>query len=966
LKKLFLYRPFLWLRRILLFVLAAAIIFGLVLYIVVNSPVVIKRAAKIFASDYNLSYSSIEGNILTGVKIDDLAYENEKLAKHILFRWNTNGLFQRKIVLNTLKIEEANVDAILRFVASFEGNESKMTVSHEENASEVTALRLLMPKIVVIEDLQMDLLPASYDPLSINRFVLVAKDVIFDAQNLVVQDAEVELEGSTDYGDAVYSGRVKDNHLVGNMRLIPNEKLFELYALPVRKEAIGGIVIDFDASAERVVADVSAKATQLLKSKNGEFNIDIKSLLSHVVYGIKDGVLVVDSEVIVDTPYAKDIFVSNRFVKDGNISYTGKAKAKTFVGIDAKLAKPLQNLQLNYKGDAQSIQTDFLSDSLKGYFNSLDFKKGDFHLETTKAMLLSGFISLPEELEKTKFNAVVDAPIEFDSNLSIKAKTQITSNLANIKADIVYGKTLQVDAVAHLPQDSLLRTYNKEVKWDNLNPIAVEIKMVNDAMKMTVNTGVLSANANYSLKSKQIEGKITFDGLNADIEGIADKKITINTKVKSVASMIKSLQSIYTLDTFSIEGSANMSVVITGLKKIDVLFQSPTLKYQADRRTTHAIDDIEVKMSMEDSNLVLSHYKLTYNKMKLFSTKPSLVNLEKDTIYVKSFWLNDALKVEGEYNQKTKKGTLSAQADKLHIEHKIADLDGEVDVKILLDGEKTSINGTILLVGGDIHYDINAKGFATDSDIIILQEMKDKSESPFMDNLSMSVRVYTEEPLIYKQGDLDVKANVDLNVYKAENAEVMLLGSVNLLEGGSYYFEGKRFILNASYIYFTGDPNKPRLEQSIKYQTLNYLITVRITGTPEAPNISFSSTPSLTKEQILSLILFDSEAVSGSHSGEDMMKMMGGSMAKSVLSNMGVKIDYLVFGSDSSVEIGKKLTDKLTVVYVNGLVSSVKLKYRHGKRLESVIEASEESTSYDIIYKRDFKDLKEFKEFKEI
>lgn len=943
--------------------LANTIIFGFALYFIVNSPAVVNRAAKIFASDYNLSYSSIRGNMLTGIEIDDLAYANEKLAKHILFIWNPIGLFQRKIIFNTLKIEEVNVDAIIRFMASFESNESKISVSHEDNTSEATILRFLTPKVIVIENLQMDLLPATYNTLYFNKLVLAAKDIIFDAQNFIVQDAEVELDGSTDHGDAVYIGRVKDNHLLGQMHLVPNEKLFELYALPVRKEAIGGIVIDFDASAERVVADVSAKATQLLRGKNGEFNIDIKSLLSHVVYGIKDGVLVVDSEAVVDTPYAKDIFVSNRFVKDSNISYTGKVKAKTFVGIDAKLAKPLQNLQLNYKGDAQSIQTDFLSDNLKGYFNSLDFKKGDFHLETTKPLLLSGFITLPEELQKTKFNVVVDAPIEFESNLTIKAKTQITSNVANIKADIVYGKTLQVDAIAHLPQESLLRTYNKEVKWDNLNPIAVEVKMVNDAMKMTVNAGVLSANVNYSLKSKQIEGKMTFDGLNADIDGIADKKITINAKVKSVPSAIQSLQSIYTLDEFPIEGNANMSVVVTGLKKIDVSFQSPTLTYQPDRRTTHVIDDVEAKMSMENSNLVLNHYKLTYNKMKLFSTKPSLMSLKEDMVHISALWLNDELRVEGDYNLKTRKGSLSAQADKLHIEHKLADLDGKVDIKILLEGDKTSVNGTILLVEGDIHYDINQKSFASDSDIIILQEMKDKNESLFMDNLSMSVRIYSKEALAYKQGDLDVKANVDLNVYKAENTELMLLGSVDILEGGSYYFEGKKFISEPSYIYFTGDPNKPILEQSIQYQTLNYLITVKITGTPEAPNISFSSMPSLTKEQILSVILFDSEAGSGSHSSDEMMKMMGGSMAKSVLSNVGVKIDYLVFGSDSSMEVGQKLTDKITIIYVNGIVSSVKLKYQHGKRLESVIEASEESTSYDIVYKRDFKDLKELKEF---
>jgi len=110
----------------------------------------------------------------------------------------------------------------------------------------------------------------------------------------------------------------------------------------------------------------------------------------------------------------------------------------------------------------------------------------------------------------------------------------------------------------------------------------------------------------------------------------------------------------------------------------------------------------------------------------------------------------------------------------------------------------------------------------------------------------------------------------------------------------------------------------------------------------------------LTREQILSIILFDSEGGAGSSSGEDMMKMMGGAMAKSALSNLGVQLDHLVIGEGNSVEVGKKLTDDIIIIYVKDEISSVKLKYRHGKRMESVIGVSEESQSYDIIYKKDF------------
>ena len=102
------------------------------------------------------------------------------------------------------------------------------------------------------------------------------------------------------------------------------------------------------------------------------------------------------------------------------------------------------------------------------------------------------------------------------------------------------------------------------------------------------------------------------------------------------------------------------------------------------------------------------------------------------------------------------------------------------------------------------------------------------------------------------------------------------------------------------------------------------------------------------------MILFDSEAGAGTNSGDDMMKMMGGAMAKSALNDLGVKVDHLVLGAGNSVEIGRKLTDEITIIYVNDIVSSVKLKYEHSRHMESVISAGEESQSYDIIYKNDF------------
>ena len=59
------------------------------------------------------------------------------------------------------------------------------------------------------------------------------------------------------------------------------------------------------------------------------------------------------------------------------------------------------------------------------------------------------------------------------------------------------------------------------------------------------------------------------------------------------------------------------------------------------------------------------------------------------------------------------------------------------------------------LLGGDIHYDLATKTFPSDSDIVIVQEMKKKEGSPFVDNLTIAVNIDTKKPLIFRQGPID-------------------------------------------------------------------------------------------------------------------------------------------------------------------------------------------------------------------
>ncbi len=1054
-KNLFLFGPFLWLRRVILFLLAIVLLLGFVLFFLANSPMAIKKAADAFAGDYNISYDDIKGNALTGVEIVNPKFQDKRLAKNLQLKWNPNTLAAKKITVSKLHIEEANFDVIKGLIASFSSEENStqsdtnessfnFTVSVKDidlnlepfteqniyvsktslissvlkytsdgldiegldfvldtnvtnislkgelknrvvtldtaNLSDVNLSALIaifssdnnstleesetevekrenvfIPKVVKIKNLKTNILPFTFEPIKIKQIGLKAKNLIFDVDSLVLNDALVELNASSNLSNLLYEGSIHNNHLLGEINLKPNNRLYELYGLPLRKEAIANIIVDFNASTENLVADVSAEGKHILEGEKGEFNVDIDSFSSHIMYEYSSSELKADTVAIVSTPYAKDILLSNKFTMDGNISYEGQIKAKKLIGFDAKLMKPLEDLIVKYAGDEKSINTVLNAKNVKGTFDSKDFKTAQVHLETTESFKLSEIIELPKELQKAKFNLVADAPLDFKNPENIQIKVKLLSNVVNADLDVDYGKDIALKGIVSVPKESLLKAYSSDVHWETLSNIDTTAKLSSKTLSLKLKAKALNVDMNYGLEQGNIKGKINLAALTTTISGNTKQTLKVQTKIKSMAALNKSISALYTLEDLPpIKGDIEASLVISKMKTAELSLKAPKIIYQADKKTKHIIKDVKLVASMDDSKIVLKSYKATFNNQKYFSNKVAVIILG-DTIKVSNFWINDELLVTGNYNTKTKKGIFIADAKNFHIKDKLADIYTKIHIKTELDGDSTIVEGKIVLLKGKITPDLQAgKSFASDSDIIIIQEMKKKKQSPFMKNLSLVLKIETKEALRLKKGPINIRLKPDMSIHKDGGGKLIYLGSVALPKGGTYIFQKKRFRLGSSFVHFTGDVNKPILDIKANYKSLNHLITIAVTGTPIKPNINFSSSPSLTREQILSVILFDSEAGGDTHSGDEMMKMMGGAMAKAALSDVGIDVDHLAFGEGNSIEVGKKLTNKITVIYINGEIPQVKLKYQHSKRTESVIGVSEESQSYDIIYKRDF------------
>lgn len=893
------------------------------------------------------------------------------------------------LTIEKIDLEDVNVTAIMALLP----RENNATASADEaqpqkQEEKSDLMNPMVPHFVVLRSLKTTLTPAQFDPLKLKHLLLEVADLHFDTRKLMAQKGSIDLNATTNLSDLVLHGNIKNNQLKGSTKLTPEKELFSLYAPTLRPEAFSDITIDIDASEERVVADISMQAKQILKaaeqntsaeqnmtvvSADGnlstetnttlaaneqnatQFNVDIDSLGSHIVYSIEGGKVDANTTLRVSTPYTEKVTLCNLLTKDEGIHYEGALTSDSIKGLDANLTAALKGLHIVYSGDLSQITTDIESEGLKGYFNSKDLNKSArFHLETKAPLKLDTMFPLPEKLKGSRLGAVIDVPVNMQKPLPIKATATVRSNLANLDATLSYGKKILLQSTTRIPKDSLLKNIDKHIKWQAISPLQANVTVGERSIDALVKSSKLRMDLGMKPYEGSVSGKIKLAGLSATLNGLGGKDVVISSDVSSFSVLMDTIRQFYAIDTLpKVEGKLDIKAVIKPNGNAKLTLSAPEVLYHADRKTVHKLDNVKITLGQTQRKVMLDSYNVEYNTMHFFSTKPSVVDLKDGVATVKQLWLNDELKVTGKLDTKTMKGELFANADRFQFSQEMIDLESQIGIKTKFNGPNTTVTGNISLLGGDIHYDMGKKSFASDSDIVIVQQMKKEEASPFMDNLSIKLKIDSKKPLIYKQGPVNMKANIDMRVLKSIKSDILVLGSIDLVKGGWYDFQGKRFVLEKGHIYLTGDPKKPILDIEVKYQAQDHLITIAVSGTPEAPVINFSSIPSLSKEQILSVILFDSESGAGSNSSEDMMKMMGGAMAKSALSDMGVKIDHLVLGQHGDVEIGKKLTDKITVIYINDEIPEIKAKYRYSKSTEGILTVDEISQSLDVVYKKD-------------
>ena len=147
-----------------------------------------------------------------------------------------------------------------------------------------------------------------------------------------------------------------------------------------------------------------------------------------------------------------------------------------------------------------------------------------------------------------------------------------------------------------------------------------------------------------------------------------------------------------------------------------------------------------------------------------------------------------------------------------------------------------------------------------------------------------------------------------LLVNKSADEPFILGGSAQTVRGHVTY-RGRKFDLDRGRITFSGaDENRPILDVLARHEVSDYTITLHVEGDSRRPDLTFSSSPELPEEDILSLIAFGKTIDRLSGSERTALSSQGAAIAGNIISGILEKQLGDALGLDTlEVEVGDEL-----------------------------------------------------------
>ncbi|CAA6824316.1 MAG: Unknown protein [uncultured Sulfurovum sp.] len=943
-----------------------------------------KESDKIGALDFTITLNDthfdINPYVYKKVKFSSFVFETGKIdidknlsvnAKTLYLKFDSDivnvkmkgTIKENNLLIDTVNLKNISTKEITKLIHQLKSNNKKAKTTQK------TENNLGLVKEIKIKHIFGSMKPVQYGHVKIKGATLNLYDTVIDtANNFTYQVKKIDFKGKTNFGNLDYRGYVKDANIYAKGDIILDKKLFTHYDLPLNFKALEKLPSSLHLNHEAVWIDIDHKVQKLLEIQNN-FNLDLSKAKHKIHYNYSDEVLSINSEVKGKMTYANAFELKSKVIIDKKgFSYTGN----TLVLESKALAPVITNYLFpsfkgEFKGDRKNFKMLFTSNLFNGILKIKEYKTANlaFKSNTNNINLAKISSDIPKVLKDEFIALEGKGTFDFKNFKNSKIDLLAQSTTLDIEAKMKLEKPLEIHFMSTIHNDLALREILPKLKFSEFKNLKGSIKLEDNHYLINITNKKLKFFLNYNTKQHRIgKAVLNIDHQEFSVDSNQDKKLVFQTKIFNIQGIFEKFKRYYDLEVPNIQGEVDLQIEEQNNNQFWINIKSPKLQYLSESSVDLSIlnfYNIDTTFQIDNNlNIEIENYQFKLDENgylnSFFSDKISSLVLEDKNLKINKLWLNDNIEIRGNYNIENLKGKLEVDTHEYALNTKDFALRLGLDLEVKLNREQINIEGDINILGDTIRYEVVGSDIVEDADIIIMEEMVREQESAF-NNLKFYLKIKSKKPLKYIAANINIAFLNELSLLKNYNQKMLLTG-VTTVTNGYYELEDKKFILDESHLYFTGDIKTPLLDIKANYEKDEYNIHIFISGTTDSPIVNFNSEPYLTQQEILSLILFDGTG-SSSGKGAEAYTLLGGTFAKGLIKSLGIDVDHLLLGTDSqeqlSLEVGRRISKDVSVLYLHkdGL-DGVKVKVEHSKSFETdIIIQPPNTSSIEFLYKQD-------------
>ena len=927
------------------------------------------------------THLEINPYLFEGVKFSSFVFETGQIELDKNLTINTNSLYlkfdsdivnvkmnakieENQLLVDNLDLKDISTKEITKLTRRLRAK-NRHQVKNRDKSNE----RLFF-KDIKIKHIMGTLKAVQYSDLKIKGATLHLYDALIKpSKNFSYQVKRVDFKGKTNFGKLEYKGAIKDSTIEAKGYITLNKNLFTQYALPLNFQALEKLPSTLRLNHDAVWIDIEHEAKKLLEIQS-DFNVDVLAAKHKLHYDYRDRLFTVESDIDGQMSYANAFKLKNRVLIDkaGLFSYGGEVEILKLNNLPSIISEYLAtDIKAQYKANAHEFEMNLESALLTGHGSMPNYKGLNLSLQSKGHIIkLNKLLSdLPVELSEEKISLDSQSFFDFKNIEASQIKILAHSDIVDVDANMKLNKPYEIFFKSKINSVATLEQMIPKLNFNPFKELQGSVRLEENNYLINFKNQEVKFFMNYNLLDGLIEEAIV--GLNTEefrFERNSRGNLSLQANVLNVQDLLSKLKHFYAFEAPNIQGEIDFQVEQQSSGAFSIKFQSKKLQYLLEESVDLSIVnvyDIEAALQIDkDLNIEIENYqfKLDDNGYvnRFYSTKASSLALRDNSLEINQLWINDKIKVHGNYDIASLQGNLKIDANRYELSTKDFALVLGLDLMLKLDKEKIDIEGNIDIWGDTISYEIEGTSIVEDSDIVILEDMIREKESAF-NNFKLYLKIKNKKPLKYIADKVNIEFVNELSLLKNYNQKMLLTGMTTITKG-SYIVEDKEFSLDESHLYFTGDMKAPLLDIKANYEKDQYNIHIFLSGTTDAPIINFNSEPYLTQQEILSLILFDGTG-SSSGNGAEAYTLLGGTLAKGLIKSFGIDIvDHLLLGTDSneqlSLEIGTKISKDISVLYLHkdGL-DGVKVRVEHSNSFETdIIIQPPNTSSIEFLYKQ--------------